>query len=138
MKVWPDLTKQTHKSHNKLKKLNLIGTTRWWSKDKALSSIIQFNKFNVKDSRFILFIYFLLEITSSDSTFDAKTKYTAHTLLQNWSKFEIILTAAIYLDIFTISSPVSKFLQSRSLNYLIAFNMTTSLVKRIKEKKKQW
>jgi hypothetical protein len=112
----------------------LIGTTRWWSKDKALSSIIQFNEPNVKDSRFLLFIYFLLEITSSDSTFDAKTKYTAYTLLQNWSKFEIILTAAIYLDIFTISS-VSKFLQSRSLNYLIAFNMTTSLVKQIKEKR---
>jgi hypothetical protein len=134
MKVWSDLTKQTHKSHNKLRKLNLIGTTRWWSKDKTLSSIIQFNKPIVKDSRFLLFIYFLLEITSSDSTFDAKTKYTTHTLIQNWSKFEIILTVAIYLDIFTISTPVSKFLQSRSLNYLIVFNMT-SLVKQIKGKR---
>jgi len=28
MKVWSDLTKQTHKSHYKLGKLNLIGTTR--------------------------------------------------------------------------------------------------------------
>jgi hypothetical protein len=83
----------------------------------------------------LLFIYFLLEIIFSDSTFDAKTKYTEHTLLQNWSKFEIIKTAAIYLDIFTISSSVSKFSQSRSLNYLIAFNMTTSLVKQIEKKK---
>lgn len=136
MKVWSDLTKQTHKSHDKLRKLNLIGATRWWSKDKALSSIIQFNETNVKDSRFLLFLHFLLEITSSESKFDAKTKYTAHTLLQIWSKFEIILTAAIYLDIFTISSPVSKFLQSRSLNYLIAFNMTTNLLNQIKEKRK--
>lgn len=28
MKVWLDLTKQTHKSHYKLRKLNLIGATR--------------------------------------------------------------------------------------------------------------
>ncbi|XP_008178490.1 zinc finger MYM-type protein 1-like [Acyrthosiphon pisum] len=116
MKVWSDLTKQTHKSHDKLRKLNLIGATRWWSKDKALSSIIQFNEPNVKDSRFLLFLHFLLEITSSESKFDAKTKYTAHTLLQNWSKFEIILTAAIYLDIFTISSPVSKIKNKFSKN----------------------
>ncbi|KAF0764628.1 zinc finger MYM-type protein 1-like, partial [Aphis craccivora] len=32
MKVWSDLTKQTHKSHHKLRKLNLIGATKWWSK----------------------------------------------------------------------------------------------------------
>jgi len=76
-----------------------------------------------------------LEITSSESKFDAKNKYTAHTLLQNWSKFEIILTAAIYLHIFPISSPVSKFLRSRSLNYQIAFNMTTNLLNQIKEKR---
>lgn len=37
MKAWTDLTKQTHKSHDKL-----------WSKNKALSSIIQFNETNIK------------------------------------------------------------------------------------------
>lgn len=53
-------------------------------------------------------------------------------MLKNWSKFEVIMTAAIYLDLFSVSTPVSQFLQSPSLNYLTAFNMVDTLVKEIK------
>jgi len=134
-KVWSDLTKKTHKCHDKLRKLNLIGATRWWSKDKALTSIIQFNEPNIENSRFLLFIHFLLQIISKDSKFDAKTKFTARNLLKLWSKFEVIFTAAIYIDIFSVSSPVSTFLQSRSLNYLTAFNMTKNLLHEIKKRR---
>lgn len=73
-----------------------------------------------------------MEIISKDSKFDSKTKFTARSLLKNWSKFEVILTAVIYLDLFSISTPVSQFLQSPSLNYLTAFNMVDTLVKEIK------
>ena len=77
----------------------------------------------------------MLEIISNHSTFDSKTKFTARTLLQNWSKFDVIMTAAIYLDIFSISSPISKFLQSPSLNYLTAFNMINNLHKKIRSRR---
>lgn len=135
MKVWSELTKKNHTSNEKLRKLNLIGATRWWSKDKALSSIIKLNETDIKNSRFLLFLNFLLEIISNHSTFDSKTKFTARTLLQNWSKFDVIMTAAIYLDIFNISSPISKFLQSTSLNYLTAFNMINNLHKEIRSRR---
>lgn len=79
MKVWRDLSKL---SHDKLRKLNLISATRWWNKDKAFSSIIQFNDTNMKSSRFLLFIHFFLEIISSNSKFDTKTKFTARSLLK--------------------------------------------------------
>lgn len=94
MKVWSDLTKKTHISNDKLRRLNVIGATRWWSKDKALSSIIKLNERAIKNSRFLLFLNFLLEIISNHSTFDSKTKFTARTLLKNWSKFDVIMTAA--------------------------------------------
>ncbi|XP_025204003.1 uncharacterized protein LOC112600891 [Melanaphis sacchari] len=102
MKVWSELTKKTHTSNDKLRRLNLIGAT---------------------------------QIISNHSTFDSKTKFTARTLLQNWSKFDVIMTAAIYLDIFSISSPISKFLQSPSLNYLTAFNMINNLHKEIRSRR---
>jgi hypothetical protein len=74
----------------------------------------------------------LLEIISNNSTFDTEKKFTARTLLQNWSKFNVIMTAAIYLDIFNISLLLSKFLQSPSLSYLTAFNMIKNLHKEIR------
>jgi hypothetical protein len=76
----------------------------------------------------------LLEIISNNSTFYIKTKFTARTLLKNWSKFDVIMTVAIYLDILNISSPISKFLQSPSLNYLTVFNMINNLHKEIRSR----
>ncbi|KAL4101007.1 hypothetical protein QTP88_021028 [Uroleucon formosanum] len=108
IKVWSDLTKKTHKCHDKLRKLNLIGATRWWSKDKALNSIIQFYEPNIENSRFLLFIHFLLQIISKDSKFDTKTKFTARNLLKLWSKFEVIFTAAIFIDIFNVDVMISS------------------------------
>lgn len=52
-------------------------------------------------------------------------------LLRNRYKFEVIF---LRLDVFSVSFTVSTFLQSRSLNYLTAFNMTTNLAKEFHEK----
>ncbi|KAE9542505.1 hypothetical protein AGLY_003366 [Aphis glycines] len=137
-KVWSDLTKKIHKCHDKLRKLNLIGATRWWSKDKALTSIIQFNEPNIENFQFLLFIYFLLQIISKDSKFDAKTKFTARNLLKLWSKFEVIFTAAIYIDIFSVRELVADERPSLSIenrfkvetfNYILDV-MTSSIEKR--------
>lgn len=47
MQVWSELTKKTHTNNDKLRKLNLIGATRWWSKDKSLTSIIKLNETDI-------------------------------------------------------------------------------------------
>lgn len=46
------------------------------NKDKVLISIIRLNETGIQNSRFFLFIPFLLEIISNNSTFDLKTKCT--------------------------------------------------------------
>lgn len=38
--VWTSITGAKNQAHNKLYRLQKIGTTRWWNKDKALSSIM--------------------------------------------------------------------------------------------------
>lgn len=44
----------------------------------------------------------------------------ARSLINNWSKFEIICVATLLIDIYTITSPVSKYLQFKTINYLLA------------------
>lgn len=89
-KVWTELTKKTHTNNDKLRKLILIGVTRWWSKDKALTSIIKLNETDIKKSRFLLFITLLLEIISKNSTLDSKTKFAARSLLKNWFSLKLL------------------------------------------------
>ena len=41
MSVWQNLTQTTKKGHEKSYRLNRIDATRWWSRDKALSSVFE-------------------------------------------------------------------------------------------------
>lgn len=59
----------------------------------------------------------------------------ARLLINNWSKFEIICVATLLIDIYTISSPVSKYLQSKIINYLLAWNMINTMKKQISKKR---
>jgi len=40
MTTWMSVTGEKHSAHEKLYRLQKIGATRWWSKEKALSSIM--------------------------------------------------------------------------------------------------
>lgn len=51
------------------------------------------------------------------------------------SKFEVMFTVAIYLDIFSVFCPVSKCLQSLLSNYLTAFNMTKNVLNEIEKRR---
>jgi len=60
----------------------------------------------------------------------------ARSLIGNWSKFETIFIAALFIDIFSVTSPVSKYLQTKSINYLQAWAMIDTLKKQIQNKRK--
>lgn len=40
METWTSITSVKHTGHDKLYRLQKIGATRWWSKDKAFSSVM--------------------------------------------------------------------------------------------------
>jgi len=54
----------------------------------------------------------------------------------NWSKFETIFIAALFINIFSVTSPVSKYLQTKLINYLQAWAMIDTLKNRSKIKEK--
>jgi len=137
MLIWTSITGNRNRAHDKLHRLQKIGATRWWSKDKALTSIMDnillVDRFEIENSKFITFFDFLLVICKGN--FNSKTKYMARSLMNNWSKFEIICVSILLIDIYTITSPVSKYLQSKSINYLQAWKMIDTMKKEILKKR---
>jgi len=132
MEVWKSVTGKNHSGHNKLYILQKICTTRWWSKEKALSSIID-KEFTIKtdllkESKLITLLQFLIEINNGN--FNSSTKIMARTLIEKWSLFRTILISFVLLDIYSITTPVSIYLQSKSLDYLKAWSMISIMLKK--------
>lgn len=135
MENWKSVTGKNHSGHNKLYILQKICTTRWWSKEKALSSIID-KEFTtktdlLKESKLITLLQFLIEINNGN--FNSSTKFMARTLIEKWSLFRTILISFVLLDIYSITTPVSIYLQSKSLDYLKAWSMISIMLKKIKK-----
>jgi hypothetical protein len=103
------------------KRLNLIGDTRWWAKEAALAKI--FGHYDTPtDSLFVELIETLDVIANSPKT-PSEAKFKALGLLQGFAKFETVLTAQLFLRIFEVTTPLSKYLQSKDLNLLAAYGM---------------
>ncbi|XP_065668034.1 uncharacterized protein LOC100203166 [Hydra vulgaris] len=112
---------------NKLKKLQKIGenNTRWWSREKALFWIFDGDK--------CLFptVVSVLHHISISRNFEPKVCSEASSLLDNLCNFKIILTAHIFLNIFKIIGPTSRYLQTRGMDLLSAWSMVDSVKQEI-------
>jgi len=64
---------------------------------------------------------------------DSKIKYNARTLLDNFTKFETVVTANMYLKIFVHISALSKYLQSQNMNVLQAHRMVETTLENLKQ-----
>jgi len=139
MTTWMSVTGEKHSAHGKLYRLQKIGATRWWSKEKALSSIMDLQMIEdndeVENSKFVTLLEFLVAVCKGN--FNVQTKYMAKSLITNWSKFETILIANLLLDIYAVTSPISVYLQTKSINYLQAWNMIETLQKKIEKKRNE-
>lgn len=93
MIVWKKISEDT-------KFVNLIGDTRWWAKDKALVKI-----FNNETGIYVNLCE-ALHCISTDENFNAETRFTAKSYLDNFLKYETILTAILFLKIFRLESTV--------------------------------
>ena len=108
----------------KLKKLQKIGDTRWWSKQAALETIFgPYN--NQKSGTYFVMLKVLNEIVNHPK-FNAKASFEASTLLEKWLQFSNILTAYLLLLVYSILRQASDYLQTSGLDYLSAWNMVQS------------
>lgn len=91
------------KGHQKLLRLESLSKTRWYSKETALIKIFgSFGKTNTEV--FVALLTFLHRIKTS-KTHDPKARFEASSLLENWLKMDVILTA-FFFSKFTIVSGI--------------------------------
>lgn len=119
------------KGRKKLIRFEHLGKTRWYSKDKALKKIFGTFKEPSTDI-FCCLLKFLHQIKTSKS-YDSKTSFEASSLLENWLKMENILTAFVFLKIFEILGPFSKYLQTEGLDLMAASIMAESVISKIEK-----
>ncbi|KAE9523741.1 hypothetical protein AGLY_015801 [Aphis glycines] len=109
---------------NKLRKLQKIGETRWWSREKALKWV-----FSGDDCLYPVVLSALNFVTTS-SKFDPKSSSEALYLIENLCNFNIICTAHVFLKIFVTVGSTSTYLQTKNLD-LSAWIMVETTIKEI-------
>ncbi|XP_047132607.1 uncharacterized protein LOC124811291 [Hydra vulgaris] len=124
MATWIKLV-ETHIGMDIMKRLKLIGETRWLGKSNAATAI--FGTFAEPSSTVFVNLILCLSCISESENFDTKTRHEAKTL-----KFDTILTAFTYLQVFEKVGPLSIYLQTRGLNVLVAFKMVEKAVIELK------
>lgn len=73
-----------------------------------------------------------LYTVSTSEKFDDKTCSEASSLIEKLSDFKIILTAHIFLYIFKITGPTSRYLQTKGMDLLTAWNMIDTVKQEIR------
>ena len=106
----------------------MIHQIRWWSKDSALRKV--FKSFANRDhALYIDLIVKLMRIEEDQRTKpDACVKSYEESLLKD----EIVLTAQIYLHIFELTTPLSKYLQASGMDFLRAHQVVSTTQEEIK------
>ena len=76
----------------------------------------------VENTKFASLLTFLTTVCHRN--FNTQSKFIAKSLISNWSRFEIIIYISnLLLDIYSATTPVSIYLQTKTKNYLQAWNM---------------
>ncbi|XP_033996627.1 uncharacterized protein LOC117490951 [Trematomus bernacchii] len=114
MNMWEEVSEDTRH-----RRLSPIGETRWWAKDQALSKI--FGCFGNR-ALFIDLVSTLTRIEEDDSM-KPHVRAKARGYTESLLRFETILTAQIFLRIFEITSPLSKYLQTSGMDLLTAHRL---------------
>lgn len=115
---------------NDNRRLNLIGQTRWWAKDTALTKIFGPTG-NVEKSLYLVLIT-TLEKIENDTRSKPDTRVNAKSFREGFLKYETVLTAFIFRPIFDITTHLSNYLQTSGLDILKAFNMVQVTIKKLK------
>ncbi|CAH2329470.1 zinc finger MYM-type 1-like [Pelobates cultripes] len=121
MNVWREKSQE-----ESFRSLSVIGETRWWSRDAALTKV--FGSFNdPSQALYVDFIQTMAEISRSDH-FNADIRYKAGTYLESLQKFHTLIMAQLYLFVFKNSTPLSFYPQTQGMDVLQAYQMVTETV----------
>lgn len=116
MNVWEQRSKDARH-----RRLSTIGETRWWAKDFALKKI--FGSFGKPDQSLYIDVLMTLSILQGQTNLKTTARVKARGFLEGLMKNETVLTAQLFLRIFEVTTPLSKYLQSSGLDILTAHKM---------------
>jgi len=131
METWTSITSVKHTGHDKLidskKSVQLGGRVKiklclqLW-----IYNVVEIDK-EVDNAKFTTLLTFLTTVCHGN--FNSQSKFIAKSLISNWTRFEIICISNLLLDIYSATTPVSIYLQTKTINYLQAWNMIAALKK---------
>lgn len=98
----------------------LVGDTRWWAKDCSIKFLDHIH--TQQENLFVNKVHTLHEIYTS-TKFNQDARFKAKAFIDALLKYETILTAHIFLQIFITTSPISLYLQSKEMNVIQAYTM---------------
>lgn len=125
MDIWKKNQEKLGIGSKKLRKLQKIGETRWWSREKALKWV-----FDGEDCLYPTIVS-ALDFICSSKNFDQKTIYEATSLKDKLCEFQVILTAHLFLKVFDSVGHTSKYLQSSNLDLLAGWLMVENTIDEI-------
>jgi len=96
-----------------------LSTTRWTSHDRAI---------NVVFTKYLAVVESLEHLTKST---DTSTSSQAKSIYQNITSFKFILTMLLMKKIFSVTSPLSSYLQSSTLDFIQALMLIDSAKKQL-------
>lgn len=103
------------KGSQKLKRLQVIGTTRWWSKEKVLKTL--FGHFRDSSKTLLADLIEVLDIILHSAEINAKTRFEAQSLITGFAKYETILVVHIYLKLFQETTQLCEYLQTSGWDF---------------------
>jgi len=109
----------------------IIGETRWWSKDTALTK--GFGYFNNPDNCLFFELITSLKEICENTNIKPEARLKASGFMKGLCKYDTILTAQIYLRIFNKTTPLSKYLQGYGVNLVSAHQMVTQTLNDLKK-----
>ena len=124
MNVWTDIATEKSIGPAKLRRLQKVGTTRWWSKQAALEQVL--GSYGDLQPESLVILVQVLYCIKASSKFNSKAVFEANALLEKWCTFNNLVTAILLLHVYSILRAASDYLQTRGLDYLNAWNMVQS------------
>ncbi|XP_025425624.1 uncharacterized protein LOC112694388 [Sipha flava] len=128
MDIWNEVSK-TNSDNSRNKRLQTIGETRWSSKQTAVERI--FGTFgDPKSSIYVDLIIAFTKVVQGEK-FKPDIRAKANNYLDLLLQYETILTAHIFMNVFSITGPLSRYLQTSGLDLLKCQLMVKSALSQI-------
>ena len=125
-----DVWEQTlEKAGRPSRRLGTIGETRWLSKSQALTKI--FGTYSAPDRGLCAEMLLALDAIANDTSFQESTRSDAKVIMDHFQKFETILTAFMFLRLYSITTLLSLYLQTKGLDMLQAWRMVETTSKKV-------